>query len=141
MKKKTVEEVGEKMRKPKLGTGARFKQLKGKLAAKGAKNPGALAAFIGRKKYGASKFAKLSSAGKKREPEKGETKKHEKSESKAFEKKEKDRKYRSPFSNLGKDEGIKPQAMRFGAQKKQGVRVSGKQLLQKAMGKMSRKEK
>jgi hypothetical protein len=46
--------------KPKLGTGKRFAQLKGKLAKKGAKNPGALAAYIGRKKYGAKKFAKLS---------------------------------------------------------------------------------
>lgn len=47
------------MAKPKLGTGARFKKLTGQLAAKGATDPGALAAAIGRKKYGASKFAKL----------------------------------------------------------------------------------
>lgn len=54
------------MAKPKLGTGTRFKQLKNKLAAKGAKDPGALAAYIGRKKYGAKKMAKLATAGRKK---------------------------------------------------------------------------
>lgn len=53
-------------RKPKLGTGKRFAALKGKLAKKGARSPGALAAYIGRKKYGAKKFAQLSAAGRKR---------------------------------------------------------------------------
>jgi hypothetical protein len=53
------------MAKPKLGTGARFKALKNKLAAKGAINPAALAAFIGRKKYGKTKFQKLAAKGKK----------------------------------------------------------------------------
>jgi hypothetical protein len=50
---------------PKLGTGARFKALKGQLAAKGASDPGALAAYIGRRKFGNSKFAKLSAGGRK----------------------------------------------------------------------------
>ena len=53
-----------KKKKAKLGTGARFKALKKKLAKRGAKNPAALAAFIGRKKYGKKKFAKLSAAGR-----------------------------------------------------------------------------
>lgn len=53
------------MAKPKLGTGARFKALVGKLKKKGAKSPGALAAWIGRKKYGAKKFGSLSAKGKK----------------------------------------------------------------------------
>jgi len=53
------------MAKAKLGTGARFKALKGKLAKKGAKNPGALAAWIGRRKYGKKRFAKLSAKGRK----------------------------------------------------------------------------
>jgi HK97 family phage prohead protease len=44
---------------PKLGTGARFAKLKSSLAAKGARNPGALAAYIGRKKFGKGKFTKL----------------------------------------------------------------------------------
>ena len=52
-------------KKPKLGSGKRFAQLKNKLGAKGAKNPGALTAWIGRKKYGAKRFAKLSAKGKK----------------------------------------------------------------------------
>lgn len=46
--------------KAKLGSGKRFAALKSKLAKKGAKNPGALAASIGRKKYGPKKFAALS---------------------------------------------------------------------------------
>lgn len=51
--------------KPKLGSGARFAALKGKLSGKpGIKDPGALAASIGRKKYGAKKFASLSSHGR-----------------------------------------------------------------------------
>jgi hypothetical protein len=53
-------------RKPKLGSGARFKKLKGKLTRKGAKNPGALAASIGRKKYGKKKFQKMAATGRKR---------------------------------------------------------------------------
>lgn len=54
------------MTKAKLGSGARFKSLTKKLAAKGATNPKALAAYIGRKKYGKQKFAKLSVGGKKK---------------------------------------------------------------------------
>lgn len=49
----------------KLGSGARFASLKEKLAKKGAKKPGALAAWIGRKKFGAKKMASLSAHGKK----------------------------------------------------------------------------
>lgn len=51
-------------RKPKLGSGKRFASLKQRLGRKGAKNPGALAASIGRKKYGTKRFAKLSVKGK-----------------------------------------------------------------------------
>ncbi len=52
--------------KAKLGSGARFKSLKGKLAKKGARTPGALAAWIGRKKYGNKRMAKLSARGRRR---------------------------------------------------------------------------
>ena len=52
------------MGKPKLGSGARFKALTKKLAKKGAKNPKALSAWIGRRKYGKKKFQKLASRGK-----------------------------------------------------------------------------
>lgn len=43
-----------------------FSKLKGSLAAKGAANPGALAAYIGRKKYGKAGFAALRKGGKAR---------------------------------------------------------------------------
>jgi hypothetical protein len=54
------------MKKPKLGSGGRFKQLEAKLAAKGFKNPAGGAASIGRKKYGVAKMAKMSAAGRKK---------------------------------------------------------------------------
>jgi hypothetical protein len=54
------------MNKPKLGSGERFKKLKAALAHKpGITNPGALAASIGRKKFGNKKMTQLSKAGKK----------------------------------------------------------------------------
>lgn len=52
--------------KGKLGSGARFKQLSGSLKKRGVKNPKALAAWIGRKKYGKARYAKMSAAGRKR---------------------------------------------------------------------------
>jgi hypothetical protein len=43
-----------------------FKKLKGQLAKKkGVRNPGAVAASIGRKKYGKAKFQKAAAQGKK----------------------------------------------------------------------------
>ena len=49
-----------------LGQGGRFAALKQKLGnEKGVTNPGALAAAIGRKKYGASKMAKMGARGRK----------------------------------------------------------------------------
>ena len=54
-------------KKPKLGSGARFKALANKIARKGSvDNPGAVAAMIGREKYGTKRFQKLASKGKKR---------------------------------------------------------------------------
>ena len=50
---------------PKLGGGGRFKKLSAALAAKGADDAPALAAFIGRKKFGKAKFGKLAAAAKK----------------------------------------------------------------------------
>lgn len=52
-------------KKPKLGSGKRFKALKKKLKGK-VKDPAAVAATIGRKKYGKAKMAKMSAAGRKR---------------------------------------------------------------------------
>lgn len=43
-----------------------FDKLAHKLAKKGDKHPKALAAYIGRKKYGAKKFEQMAKAGRKR---------------------------------------------------------------------------
>lgn len=52
--------------KPKLGSGERFAKLKESLSKeKGIKNPGALAAEIGRKKFGEKKMSELSKKGRK----------------------------------------------------------------------------
>lgn len=61
MSKQLTHSVAKKMvahRKPKLGSGARFKALTDQ-----GMNP-ALAAWIGRKKYGNKKFAQLSAKGR-----------------------------------------------------------------------------
>ena len=48
-----------------LGQGGRFQALKNKLSQRpGVRNPGALAAAIGRKKYGASRFQQMAAAGR-----------------------------------------------------------------------------
>ncbi len=52
-------------KQPKLGSGERFKKLTGTLESRGAKNPAALAAWIGRKKFGTKKFQSLSAKGRK----------------------------------------------------------------------------
>jgi len=54
------------MAKARLGSGGRFKALTRKLSRKGVKNPKALAAWIGRKKYGAKRMAKWAAAGRRR---------------------------------------------------------------------------
>lgn len=55
-----------KEKKPPLGSGERFKQLTKELKQKGAETPEALAAWIGRKKYGKEKMADLSSKGRRK---------------------------------------------------------------------------
>ena len=47
-----------------------FGKLSGQLAAKGASNPGALAAWIGRRKYGKKKFVKAAASGVSLRPKK-----------------------------------------------------------------------
>jgi len=54
------------MAKAKLGSGARFKALKKKLASQGAENPAGLAAYIGRQKYGAKKMSSMAAAGRRK---------------------------------------------------------------------------
>lgn len=56
--------------KPKLGTGKRFAKLKGELAKKGASNPSALAAYIGRRKFGNRKFQAMAAHGRSAHSEK-----------------------------------------------------------------------
>jgi hypothetical protein len=53
-------------RKARLGSGKRFATLKRKLSRKGVRNPSALAASIGRKKYGKKRMAKMAAAGRRR---------------------------------------------------------------------------
>jgi hypothetical protein len=48
-----------------LGDGSRFKRLVKKLSARGARDPKALAAYIGRKKHGHEKFQRLAAQGRK----------------------------------------------------------------------------
>ncbi len=60
---KKYEEVAKRS---KPGSGARFKAVEAVAKASGASDPGAVAAAIGRKKYGAKKMAKMASAGKSR---------------------------------------------------------------------------
>lgn len=47
------------------GGGGRFARMKRSLAGK-VRNPGAVAAAIGRKKYGAARMAKMAAAGRRR---------------------------------------------------------------------------
>jgi hypothetical protein len=55
------------MAKAKLGSGARFKAVEKAAAKGGAKDPAAVAAAVGRKKYGEKKMSKMSVKGKKDE--------------------------------------------------------------------------
>lgn len=55
------------MAKAKLGSGARFKAVEKSAEKSGAKDPGAVAAAVGRKKYGQKKMTALSVKGKKDE--------------------------------------------------------------------------
>lgn len=53
-------------KKPPLGSGERYQQLITKLKKRGVKDPGALAASIGRKKYGKEKFQEMAAKGRRR---------------------------------------------------------------------------
>lgn len=63
--------MGMAKRKPKLGSGKRFASLKASLAKKGATNPDALAAYIGRRAHGKKTMARLAAAGARRAAKKG----------------------------------------------------------------------
>jgi hypothetical protein len=55
------------MAKAKLGSGSRFKAVEKAAAKSGAKDPAAVAAAVGRKKYGQKKMTNLAVKGKKDE--------------------------------------------------------------------------
>jgi hypothetical protein len=57
--------IAEAEKKPPLGSGERFAALTKELEKRGVKDPKALAAWIGRKKYGAKKMAQMAAAGRK----------------------------------------------------------------------------
>jgi len=48
-----------------LGEGGRFAAIEAKAKASGVRNPAAVAAAVGRKKYGAKKMAEMAAAGRK----------------------------------------------------------------------------
>lgn len=53
-------------KKPKLGTGERFKKVEASAKKSGARDPAAVAAAAGRKKYGAKKMASMAAKGRKK---------------------------------------------------------------------------
>jgi len=61
-----------KKRSMKVGGGGRFQKLKGQIAKRGVvSDPGAVAASIGRAKYGKGRFQKMASRGRKRSSSRG----------------------------------------------------------------------
>jgi len=54
------------MAKARLGSGARFKAVERAAARSGARNPAAVAAAAGIKKYGKRKMARMAAAGRRR---------------------------------------------------------------------------
>lgn len=63
---KVAKAAYKKAKKKPLGEGSRFKAMTRVAKAGGAKNPEAVAAMIGRRKYGAKKMAKMAAAGRKK---------------------------------------------------------------------------
>lgn len=57
-------------KKSPLGSGKRFASMKAKLKRQGVRDPDAVAAAIGRKKYGKKKFQALAAKGRKRKARK-----------------------------------------------------------------------
>lgn len=51
--------------KAKLGSGGRFAAVEASAKAGGARDPGAVAAAVGRKKYGSKRMASMAAKGKK----------------------------------------------------------------------------
>jgi hypothetical protein len=60
-----IDHFTDASKKPPLGQGGRFKAVEKTAAASGARDPAAVAAAAGRKKYGKKKFQALAAKGKK----------------------------------------------------------------------------
>lgn len=58
--------VKKSAKKPKLGSGKRFEEIEAEAKKSGAKNPAAVAASAGIKKYGKAKMEKMAVKGKKK---------------------------------------------------------------------------
>jgi len=56
----------QKAKRKSVGEGSRFRALEKSAKLGGAKNPAAVAAAIGRKKYGKKRFQKMAAKGKKK---------------------------------------------------------------------------
>jgi hypothetical protein len=54
------------MARPRLGSGERHRQLSAKLKKRGARNPDALAAWVGRRKFGKARYQQLAARGRRR---------------------------------------------------------------------------
>lgn len=66
LRRRAARKQYEKAKKKPLGEGSRFKAVEAAAKAGGARDPAAVAAAIGRKKYGAKKMAQLAAAGRKK---------------------------------------------------------------------------
>lgn len=67
VRRKTRKAAAKATKTAKLGTGKRFAAVEASAKASGARDPGAVAAAIGRKKFGAKKMGKMAAAGRKRD--------------------------------------------------------------------------
>lgn len=66
VRRRTRKAAAKATKTAKLGSGKRFAAVEAAAKAGGARDPGAVAAIAGRKKYGAKKMTKLAVAGRKR---------------------------------------------------------------------------
>ena len=66
VRRRTRKAAARATKTAKLGSGARFRAVAAAARASGAKNPAAVAAAIGRKKYGKKRFQQMAAAGRKR---------------------------------------------------------------------------
>jgi hypothetical protein len=65
-KRRAARKEYEQAKKKPVGEGSRFKAVEKSAKAGGAENPAAVAAAVGRKKYGKKKFQQMAAAGKKK---------------------------------------------------------------------------